>query len=1524
MSLSQFHPVVARWFAETLGTPTTAQQLGWAAIREGRDTLIAAPTGSGKTLAAFLTALDDLFQEGLRGPLADEVRVVYVSPLKALSADIHKNLAEPRRGIRRLAEELGLDAPRITAAVRTGDTTQAERAAMLRTPPHILVTTPESLYLLLTAERSREMLRTARTVIVDEIHAVIGTRRGAHLALSLERLEEVTRTAGRRAARSAGRASPLVRLGLSATQKPIEEVARFLRGQVLNRDLEPVDGHDSRPDPQIVDEGHRRTIDLGLEIPRSSLEAVMSHEVWEEYYERLTELIGQHRTTLIFVNTRRMAERIARHLSDRLGEDAVTAHHGSLSKEKRLDAEARLRAGQLKALVATASLELGIDIGHVDLVCQIGSPHRIATLLQRVGRSGHTVSGLPKGRLFPVSRDDLIECAALLRSVRRGELDCIVAQDAPLDVLAQQIVAETSCREYGEDELFELVRRAWPYRNMARRDFDAVVRMVAEGFATRRGRRAALVHRDEVNARLRGRRGARLLAITSGGAIPEVADYRVVLEPEDTFIGTLNEDFAIESMAGDVFQLGNASWRVLQVGPGVVRVADAKGAPPNIPFWLGEAPARSDELSRAVSDLRAEVDRALESAASGRRPPAAGLPDRNCLGWLVSETGMSQGAAEQAIAYLAEGRRALGVIPTQETLVLERFFDESGGMQLVLHAPFGSRINKAWGLALRKRFCRQFNFELQAAATEDALLLSLGPQHSFPLADVFRYLHPATARDVLVQAFLDAPVFQTRWRWNTTISLAVPRHRGGRKVPPQLQRMLADDLMAAVFPDAAACFENIPGDRQIPDHPLVDQTIRDCLTEAMDFDGFAAVLARIHGGELRLISRDTPEPSPLSHEILNARPYAFLDDAPLEERRTQAVYARRATEASAAGDFGALDAAAIDRVRDEARPEPRDADELHDALLTAGFLIEDEARSIAPGLFDQLVAWRRAAMAALKGCATSAASADVAQPFRAAPAPSAERPAPSVWVAAERLPELLAVHPTAAVEANIAPPASRAARTWTREEAIVELLRGRLTLAGPTTARGLADSLSIAKAEAEAALLALESEGAVLRGRFTGSDPFEWCDRRLLARIHRYTLNRLRAEIEPVSPADFMRFLFAWQHVDPSSRLTGIDGLRAIVGVLDGFELAAGAWERAVLPARMDRYEPSMLDTLCLTGQVGWARLSAAPPPGGANGGLARLVRATPIALFLREHGEAWQTLRVTADSPVASGFSRTDGPVASGFSRTTGGDAGPERPGLREPARHVLETLCARGASFFSELVTACDLDEVTLRQAIAELVAAGLVASDGFAGLRAILSASRDGAPGRDRRLDLAGRWFVARAFRLVAGADTAAARESAIDDQARSLLRRYGVVFRRLLAREANAAPWRELTRVYRRLEARGEIRGGRFVSGMSGEQFALAEAVDRLREVRRAAPDGRLAAISAADPLNLAGIVTTGDRVAAVATTRLVYRDGVPLAAIEGDYMRPLAEIPPSLAAEVATALAGRRMPPVLSGYVGRAG
>src|SRR5688572_15572337 len=1330
-----FHPVLQRWWASRFEEPTPAQLEGWRAIRQGEHTLIAAPTGSGKTLAAFLTSLDELFRESLEhGGLPDEVRVIYVSPLKALSADIHKNLAVPRREIHALAPV------KITAAVRSGDTPQAERASMLRTPPHILVTTPESLYLLLTAERSRAMLKTAQGVIVDEIHAVLQSRRGAHLALSLERLDHVC---GRK----------LQRIGLSATQKPIDEVGRFLTQEKIS----------------IVDKGHKRQIDLAVEVPNSPLEAVMSHEVWKEIYDLLVALVESHRTTLITVNTRRLAERMAHQLSERLGADNVAAHHGSLAKEARLEAEEKLREGKLKVLVATASLELGIDIGHVDLVCQISSPHRIATFLQRVGRSGHTIKGVPKGRIFPLTRDDLIECAAMVRAVHDGQLDRVAVPDKPLDVLAQQIVAEASAEEeWDEKALFELYKGAYPYRNLKKEEFDEVVEMLARGYATRRGRRGALIHYDSLNKKLRSRKGSRLNAIVNGGAIPEVFDFRVLLEPEGHFIGTLNEDFAIESLPGDVFQLGNTSWRILRIGNGVVRVADAQGQPPSMPFWLGEAPARSDEMSEAVSALRAAVDFELpgpdEPRREGELAPA--------VDFLKKEYLLSQSAAEQIATYLGETKRSLGVVPTRDVIALERFFDESGGMQLVLHAPFGSRINRAWGLALRKKFCQGFNFELQAAATEEGVILSLGELHSFPLDEVFRYLHPNTVRETLVQAILASPIFETRWRWSTTLALAVPRNRGGARIPNQLQRMYAEDLLQSVFPDAVACQDNLPGARQVPDHPLVEQALRDALEEAVDAPGLERQLQRLFTGEIQTVTRDTPEPSVLSHELLNSAVYTFLDDAPLEERRTRAVYTRRATEVRSADDLGALDKAAIERVRQEAWPIANTADEMYDALMVAGYIKDAELAPHWLALLTEL-----GARAVRKG---------------------------NAWFALERM--------------NDEP---------------LEILASRMEVLGPVTER----ELDIP--EAESVLLALESQGRILRGRFSSRDELEWCDRRLLARIHRYTLNRLRAEIEPVSAADFMRFLLHWQHVAGADQVKGAEGLMAVVEQLEGFELAAAAWENDVMPARVADYDAAQIDQLCLSGRVAWGRLTP---------GTKAPLRTSPIALMQRQNASHWGV-----EKDIVSEFS--------------------------SEAKAVQEALHKRGALFFHELVTTAGLLPTYVERGLAELAGAGIATADSFAGLRALL------APAEKRRgfIEVAGRWSLLKSE-----------KNDDVEAIARTLLKRYGVVFRTLLQRESQLPPWRDLVRVYRRLEARGEIRGGRFVAGFGGEQFAAPDAVGRLRAVRKSEKIDELVVLSAADPLNLVGILTPQARVAAIHRNRVLFKDGLPIAAVEGGQVRRLAD------------------------------
>jgi ATP-dependent Lhr-like helicase len=1455
-----FHPAVSAWFESAFDAPTEAQARAWPAIQSHQDVLIAAPTGSGKTLAAFLAAIDDLVRRGVEGTLNDETHVVYVSPLKALSNDVRINLEVPIEGIRAELECMGLPDVEIRTAVRTGDTPQAERNAMRKRPPHIVVTTPESLYILLGSESGRAMLATTRAVIVDEIHALTPNKRGSHLSLSLARLDALC---GRRP----------VRIGLSATQKPIEEVARFL---CADRDC------------TIIDAGHQRARDLGIEVTNVPLQPVMSNDAWGLVYDRIAELISQHRTTLIFANTRRTVERATRHLSERLGKEAVAAHHGSLSKEKRLDAERRLKSGQLRALVATASLELGIDIGEVELVCQLGSPRSIAAFLQRAGRAGHAVSGTSKARLFPTSRDDLAECVALLDCVRRGELDTLHVPRAPLDVLAQQIVAEVACGERDENELFDLVRSAYPYRDLARDKFSEVLRMLAEGYSTRRGTRAAYLHRDAVNGKLRARRNARLTAITSGGAIPDTADYDVVLEPAAQRVGSVNEDFAVESIAGDIFQLGNQSYRILKVERGRVRVEDAHGAPPSIPFWLGEAPGRSDELSWAVSRLREEISARLsesplpQTAASfGERRPQAervalvrgqdvaesggSAADRSltslspalspnesvggegaqaALVWLRDEVGVVEPAAKQLLEYYQAARTELGVLPTHAMLAMERFFDESGGTQLVIHSPYGSRLNRAWGLALRKRFCRTFNFELQAAATEDAIVLSLSTSHSFPLEEVSRYLHSNSVRGVLTQALLDAPMFALRWRWNASSALALPRFVGGAKVPPQIQRMKSEDLLATVFPDQVACLENIVGERKIPDHPLVEQTLQDCLYDAMDLEGLVALLRKLEAGEVTIVARDLTAPSSLCAEVLGARPYAYLDDAPLEERRTQAVVSRGFTDAGRAEDLGKLDADAIAAVREEAWPQPRDADEMHEALLALGAITDGEAAHDVGwnDHLEELVRANRATRMLLK------------LPL----ARKGEGERACLWVAAEMLPMWRAIHPDAAMQPAIEAPAEFAARNWSREDALLDIVRGRLGCVGPTRVGELAQTFGASDSDIAIALAALEREGGAMRGRFTpGAYDEEWCDRHLLARIHRRTLQRLRREIEPVAPCDFLRFLADWQHVSPGARLRGPDALAGVLAQLEGFEAAAGAWESQLLPARVAGYDIAWLDALCGSGRIAWTRLRAAS--GGAH---ASPVRASPIVLLPRKQLATWNAI---------------------------GAQSAGEAPALSSRAQAVVEFLARHGASFFGEIADGTRLLKVELEDALGELVGAGMVGADSFAGLRALLlpTAKRRGA--RQRRLarhmlngiEDAGRWSLIRRGDPAPPAHPGEGEH--IEHIARTLLRRWGVLFWKLLQREAAwLPPWRDLRRVYQRLEARGEIRGGRFVEGMVGEQFALPEAVEVLRRVRKREHDGALVAVSGADPLNLVGDVVAGPRVPAVAASRIAYRDGLPVA------------------------------------------
>ena len=1444
--LRTFHPAVASWFHRRFPSgPTEPQRSGWPRIITGEDVLVASPTGTGKTLTGFLVAIDAAYRAHADGTAPPEVApggpgVVYVSPLRALATDVHQNLQLPLAGIADEAARLGLTAPKLSVAVRTGDTPAAERAAMRRSPPDLLVTTPESLYLLLTAASSRSILRGVHTVIIDEVHTLARDKRGSHLALTLERLNQLVSAHGGR----------LQRIGLSATQRPLEVVARLLSGS------DP-----SRPPTAIVDCGHRRDLDVAIELPDSELEAVTSSSQLSDVLDLIAAHVLEHRTTLVFVNTRKMAERVAHQLARRLGSpsdgDAATAdttgratdtidaalqvaaHHGSLSTARRRIVEQRLRAGDLRALVATASLELGIDVGPVELVCQIGSPRAIGTFLQRVGRANHQLEGTPAGRLYPLTRDELVECTALLAGVRAGRLDALQPPVAPLDVLAQQLVAEVAAAEEWEVEhLYELVRRAAPYAELSRGTFDEVVELVSWGIQTGRGRRGAHLHHDAVNGRLRARRGARLAALTSGGAIPETGDYRVVLDPDGVTVGSVHEDFAVEATAGDIFLLGTHSWRVKKVETGTVRVVDAGDLPPTIPFWLGEAPARTAELSEEVGSLRADLEPLL-AAGDGEEARRA----------VRRRAGVSAEVADQVVAYLGAGLAALGALPTRDRIVIERVFDDSEGTQLIIHAPYGGRINRALGLALRKRFCVSFDFELQAAADDDTVVLSLGPQHSFPLSQVPKMLASRTATDVLTQAVLPHPMLAARWRWNLNRALVIPRSRSGQRRPIHLQRMEADDLLAATWPALAACQENAaPGPVPVPDHVLVRQTVVDCLTEPLDAAGLVALLEDLEAGRVGVHLVESAEPSPLSHGILTGRPFTFLDGAPLEERRTRAVAVPRglgplgpAGLPVAVSELGPLDDTAVAEVLDQVRPRPRDPDELHDLLLS---LVLCRPVPAWQHWFEQLQMDGRATLVA--GC----------------------------WAPTERLAM------AEALDRSMTDPMAA------DDEALAECVGGHLEVAGPVTVgqlvaceplpTGSVRGAPVTVARGRTGLARLEAAGSAIElpdGR--------WCARHLLVRLHAASRGRRRRHVEPATIADFVRFLACWQHVAAGTQAEGRAGLLSVIEQLQGFEVAAGEWERHVLPSRVAGYDPHWLDELCLAGEVAWGRLTPRPEPGSPDGegpaGPTRVRRgsstpspATPLALVARQD-LAWMLAAVRADNSL--------------IEPSTGASA------------DILAALRARGACFRSELASASGRLGAEIDEGLWDLVARGIVTADAFSGVRSLLSTrvrrrsgarrgtARRAALGRQRAMMGSGigegRWSLLPEPDVTGtGSQSGPPVEELAEAVAWQLLARWGVVAWDLWSHESYRIPWRDVVRALRRLEARGQVLGGRFVAGASGEQYASTEAASLLADVRRDAGRGAEVVVAGADPLNLTGELLGGRRVPAVRHRTVRYRDGVP--------------------------------------------
>jgi ATP-dependent Lhr-like helicase len=1399
--LASFHPLLQRWFSARLGEPSAPQRLGWPLIAQGKDVLVSAPTGSGKTLAAFFSCLDELLRLALRGRLPDQMQVLYVSPLKALANDVQRNLLEPLKEIMALAEAEGFSPQPIRVQVRSGDTRASERAGMVKRPPHILITTPESLFLYLTAARSRETLRTVRVVVVDEIHALARDKRGAHLTLSLERLKALT-------------SRPPQLIGLSATQRPLETIAAFLTGDRGKR-------------CERVEVGHLRRWELRVEAPDQGLSSLATNEMWGQIYDRIATFARQSRSVLVFANTRRLAERVAHDLGQRLGQDQVAAHHGSMSREMRLQAEERLKRGELRVMVATSSLELGIDIGSIDLVCQLGSPRSISGALQRIGRSGHTLGGVARGVLFALTQDELVECTALVKAIRDGALDAIRPLEKPLDVLAQQIVAAVACEDWNEDELFSLCRRAYPYRHLTRGEFERVLRMLSESVATYRGFSRAPLHRDRVNHRLRARKGARLTALTNAGTIPDTFSYRVVAEPEERVVGMVDEEFATECIAGDVFLLGSTAWRIRKISQGVVRVEDARGQAPDVPFWRAEAPSRSEDLSEYVSSLRERL---------------AGADAQH---FLEEALGLSSSLASELVAYLRAGEAELRAIPSQRTVVAERFFDESGGTQLVIHAPFGGRMTRAWGLALRARFGDTFGVEPQAAATDDGLLISLAEGQHFPLEEIFELVTPENAEEMLIRGVMATPMLGTRFRWAATCALVLQRVSMGKHVPPYLQRMRSDDLLQALFP--AYFSGETRGGTEVPEHPLVDEALRECLHGALDLEGLKRVLEDLRSGAIRARALELPGPSAFARQFLHAQAYAFLDNAPIEERRVRAVSMRRSLRPEDAAAFGALDADAIARVVTDAQPVIRDAEELHDALRQLVLMRDAE---VQPDLLEELARTGRAARVSLSDRARFA-------------------------VAAEELVTVKAALPRAMLIPALEPLQGEAPSSI--EEASTRLVRARMEICGPVTSGELGEWIPLDPRDLDEALRQLEAEGGVVRGQFRPGAPGdgeaqpEWCDRRLLQRIHRLTVGRLRAEIQPLSAQDLMRFLFRWQHLEPGEALHGRGGLKKAVALLQGWEAPASTWEQALLRSRMKQWIPELLELACWSGELAWGRFT--PRIAEERAGPRRGVVA-PVEERVRR---PW----IPGRNASISFALREDLDLLLSASRLNA-DGGAMRGALSRAASDVLAALERRGASFFLDLVSASRRLPSEVEDALWELLTRGLVTADAVENLRVLQLPANRRRRGAERGGP--GRWSL-----LHPGAQRTG--EEVRERLARLFLERYGIVWRDLAMREPLAPSWRELLEVYRRMEARGQIRGGRFLAGFAGEQFALPEAVEMARSVRRGKLAGTRIVVAAVDPLNLTGVVTPGPRVPAIAGHAVVYLDGIPISKAEKAILGP---------------------------------
>jgi len=1421
---SLFEPYVWAWFEETFKKPSPPQVASWPKIAEGKNTLIFSPTGSGKTLAAFLWCINELFKLGSRQELQDAIYVLYVSPLKALNNDIQKNLVEPLRGIKKSAQRAGIDAPDVRSEVRTGDTSTQKRAQMARRPPHIFITTPESLFIILSTRKFREAFRTVKYVIVDEIHAMSDNKRGVHLSLSLERLQHLAN-------------DEFVRIGCSATQRPLDEIARFLVGM---RDSK-------RPrNCEVVDIGARKNLNVRVISPVDNLLEAHFDAIWGSAYDKMISMIHAHDTTLVFTNSRYKTERTALRLNELAVEKpvAVGAHHGSMSKGVRLEMENKLKKGALDALVATSSLELGIDVGSINLVCQIESPKSVSRGMQRIGRAGHLLDATSEGRLLVTDRDDLVESAVLVRAIIDGQIDATRVPTNCLDVLAQHIVGAVAADDWDADDLFSLCRGSYCFRGLKRKDFERVLDMLSGNYTFDMEQAPfPKISWDKVNNVLSPERGARMIAFRASGTIPDVADYDVYFEERKTKVGQLDEGFVEELSAGDIFILGSSSWRVQGIQRNRVLVEDVYGQAPTIPFWHGDRSSRTYDLGMLVGQFRREMGARM----------AKGDP----IGWLQREYYVDENGARSIYEYFREQRLVTGDVPSDDLVLVEHFHDELSQQQIVIHSSFGIRVNDPWAMALCQAIEDKHGFRPQDATIDEGILLSVPKDKELEPERLLDLVTPQNLADLLERAVHNSPVFASRFRHNAVRSLMVLREYRGRKTPVWLQSLRASALLEAC--------------RDQREFPLITETLRECMSKALDVPNLREVLNQLAAGEIQARTLQTKIPSPFTHSLLLLGQYGELGSIPARERRSRLMHLHRELLRQILDEEtlrNLLDEGAVERVdsrlqHTQPQRRARNANELARVLLELGDLVDgshdemsllDRVEGDAHEMLAELVSTHRAILVPIATAETDHErwiSTENLPLYRAAfgvqtkldetdrkilrsltrkgPCPISEVPAPGdVEKRVERLINgyhllRLAVEGKAEyVAAKAWIPKKIFDQKMTREEARLSLIQRFMRRHGPVTKYELMERYGFPDQFVERALTTLHEQGNIARGEYVPTKSFpQWCYKSNLEEIHRLTLNRLRKEMEPATPEEYADFLIRWQHVHPDTQLSGIDGLREVIGQLQGHENYQALFERDVFPSRVNDYDPSLLDRLCYGGEVCWRRFGH------------KDLKRGQIGFCFREDRD-W-----LVDDPreVKMTLDRWDDDI----------------PDVCEAVR---EYLAKNGPCFFDDVVKGTRLDWRPILRAIWHLVWTGEATTDCYESIRHAsvtsgLSACYDlstelgeGPTDHDaivkrmleyRRLDpTLGRWEPTE--RLVPSSLQAPEPEKKAWAWARLLLNRWGIVCRDMLKREVCAPPWKDLRRALAKLELLGQVRRGFFVQELSGEQYAYPEAVDALRDAK----------------------------------------------------------------------------------------